>query len=193
MLFLNREDKELLLKQKSKSIWMTGLSGSGKTTICIELEKKLNNNKYLTQIFDGDEVRAGINKDLDFSIEGRRENIRRISELNKLFINCGVLVINCFVSPTSEIRNMAKEIIGNDNIIEVYINSPIEICENRDPKGLYKLARKGLIKDFTGFDSPYEPPENPNIEIKTDILTINQSVDKLYNFIIPLISFNSNK
>ena len=183
---LSREEKENLLKQKGLVIWMTGLSGSGKSTIAIGLEKKLFERGILTQVLDGDNVRTGINKNLGFSEEDRTENIRRIAEVSKLFLNCGIVCINCFVSPTIEIRANAKKIIGND-FVEVYINTPIEECEKRDVKGLYKKARAGEIKDFTGINAPFEAPTHPDIEIKTVGKTIDESVNELLNHILQKI------
>jgi adenylylsulfate kinase len=179
--------KEKLLKQSSKVIWLTGLSGSGKTTIAMDVEKILFNNGFLTQVLDGDNIRDGINKNLGFSDDDRTENIRRIAEISKLFLNCGIITINGFISPTRKIRDMAKSIIGEKDFFEVYINSSLEICEKRDIKGLYHLAREGKIKDFTGIDSPYEPPENPFLEIKSDKLSIEESVNMLVNSIFPFI------
>lgn len=183
---LSREEKEKLLNQKGMVIWMTGLSGSGKSTIAIGLEKKLFEKGILTQILDGDNVRTGINNNLGFSDEDRIENIRRIAEVSKLFLNCGVVCINCFVSPTIEIRANAKKIIGND-FVEVFINTPIEECEKRDVKGLYKKARAGEIKDFTGINAPFEAPTNPDIEIKTVGKSIEESVNELLNQILQKI------
>lgn len=183
---VQREEKEQLLKQKGIVLWMTGLSGSGKSTIAIALEKKLHQAGFLTQILDGDNVRTGLNSNLSFSDSDRVENIRRIAETSKLFLNCGVICINCFVSPTKEIRQLAKNIIGED-FTEVYINTPIEVCEQRDVKGLYKKARAGEIKDFTGINAPFEAPENPDFEIKTTEKTIEECVDKLFHDILPKI------
>ncbi len=183
---LTREEKENLLKQNGLVIWMTGLSGSGKSTIAIGLEKKLFEKGILTQVLDGDNVRTGINNNLAFSEEDRTENIRRIAEVSKLFLNCGIVCINCFVSPTIEIRSNAKKIIGND-FVEVFINTPIEECEKRDVKGLYKKARAGEIKDFTGINAPFEAPTNPDIEIKTVGKTIDESVNELLNQILQKI------
>ncbi len=140
-------------------------------------------------VLDGDNVRAGINYNLGFSDEDRRENIRRIAEVSKLFLNCGVITINCFVSPMKELRKMAKEIIGKEDFIEVYVNAPLEVCEDRDVKGLYKKARKGEIKDFTGIQTPFEAPEKPDAEVKTDELDIEQSVNKVLDFILPKIKY----
>lgn len=177
---LQRSDKEQLLDQKGVVIWFTGLSGSGKTTIAIALENKLNKKGLLTQILDGDNIRTGLNNNLGFSDKDRIENIRRIAEITKLFVNCGVITICCFVSPTEEIRNNAKAIIGLTDFIEVFVNTPLEICEQRDVKGLYAKARKGEIKDFTGIGSVFETPVNPSIEI-TNGLSIEESVKKILN------------
>ena len=187
---LQREDKEILLNQRAKVIWLTGLSGSGKSTIAIGLERKLHKEAYLTQLLDGDNVRTGINNNLAFSNEDRIENIRRIAEVSKLFLQCGVITINSFVSPTRFIRNMAKEIIGKDDFIEVYIKVPLQIAESRDVKGLYKKARKGEIKDFTGVSSPFEEPESPDLIIETDSLSVQESINKLYDLVIDLVKRN---
>jgi adenylylsulfate kinase len=186
---LNRSDKEKLLNQNARVIWLTGLSGSGKTTIAMNIEMELNKKGFLTQILDGDNVRTGINNNLGFSVDDRFENIRRISEVSKLFMNCGIICINSFISPTYKIRHMAMEIIGKENFIEVYINAPIEVCEKRDIKGLYQKAREGKIKNFTGIDAPFEAPEHPDIELKTDILSIEESTEKCLKHILPIISY----
>lgn len=187
---LQRKDKESLLRQKAKVIWLTGLSGSGKTTIAIGLEKALNSNGILTQVLDGDNIRAGINNNLGFSEDDRKENIRRIAEVSKLFLNCGVVTINCFVSPTNEIRQQAKEIIGAEDFLEVFINTPLEICEQRDVKGLYKKARAGEIKDFTGINAPFEAPIHPFLDVKTEGKTVEQSVSVILSKVLPLIKPN---
>jgi len=184
---LQREEKEELLNQKSKVIWMTGLSGSGKTTVAKGVERYLHSQGVLNQLLDGDNIRVGISNNLSFSSEDRAENIRRIAEVSKLFMNCGVVTLNCFVSPTIEIRNIAKNIIGEENFIEVFINASVETCENRDIKGLYKKARKGEIKDFTGISAPFEAPKNPEIEINTSELSIDESVQKVLDYILPII------
>ena len=184
---LQRKEKEELLNQKSKVVWMTGLSGSGKTTVAKGLERHLHSQGILNQLLDGDNIRSGISNNLSFSQKDRTENIRRIAEVSKLFVNCGVVTLNCFISPTIEIREIAKEIIGAENFIEVYINASVETCENRDVKGLYKKAREGEIKDFTGISAPFEAPENPNIEINTSKLSIDQSVEKVLDYILPII------
>jgi len=185
---LSRNDKEQFLNQKAQVIWFTGLSGSGKSTIAEGLEKALFDKGYFIQLLDGDNTRTGINKNLGFSIEDRKENIRRIAEISKLFIESGVICINSFVSPTIEIRDMAKEIIGKDNFIEVFVNTPLEVCESRDVKGLYKKARTGEIKGFTGIDSPFEAPINAQLEILTENQSISDSIAKVFNFVLPKIS-----
>jgi len=187
---LQRSDKEKLLNQRSKVIWMTGLSGAGKTTLAKYLEEELFNRGYLTQVLDGDNIRSGVNSNLSFSEADRFENIRRIAEISKLFLDCGIIIINCFISPTEEIRNMAKKIIGRENFIEVFVNASFEVCETRDIKGLYFKARRGEIKDFTGIDSPFEKPVKPDIEIKSDQLSIEESIIQLLNFILPVIKLS---
>lgn len=185
---VGRKEKEQLLNQTAKVIWMTGLSGSGKSTIAIALEKELVQKGFLTQVLDGDNIRTGINNNLGFSDADRTENIRRIAEVSKLFVNCGVITINCFVSPTNAIRNAAKEIIGKEDFVEVFIDTPIEICEQRDVKGLYKKARAGEIKDFTGINAPFEAPENATIVVKTANKTVEESVNTILEQILPLIT-----
>ncbi|MBT8231125.1 MAG: adenylyl-sulfate kinase [Saprospiraceae bacterium] len=187
---LTQKDKEQFLNQKAKVLWFTGLSGSGKSTIAENLEKQLFSKGYFVQVLDGDNTRTGINKNLGFSLEDRLENIRRVAEISKLFINSGIICINSFVSPTIEIRNLAKEIIGPENFIEVFINTPLEVCEARDVKGLYKKARAGEIKGFTGIDSPFEAPENPEVEILTADQTVEDSVNDVYTKIINHISLS---
>lgn len=184
---LSRNEKEAFLNQSAKVLWFTGLSGSGKSTIAQHLEKKLFSEGFFIQLLDGDNIRTGINNNLGFSLEDRNENIRRISEVSKLFLNAGIICLNSFVSPTIEIRKAAQEIIGEKDFIEIFVNTPLEICEQRDVKGLYKKARSGEIKGFTGIDSPYEAPVNPNIEIKTENQSIEESVDQIYNEIIDQI------
>lgn len=184
---LGRAAKEAILKQKAVVIWFTGLSGSGKTTIAIALEKELNKKGVLTQVLDGDNIRAGINNNLGFSDEDRKENIRRIAEVSKLFLNCGIVTINCFVSPTNEIRQQAKAIIGEQDFLEIFINTPIEICEQRDVKGLYKKARVGEIKDFTGISSPFEAPLHPFLEVKTAHKSIEDSTKEILDKVLSKI------
>ena len=185
---LQRSDREQRLGQRSKVLWLTGLSGSGKSTIAQALERKLHNEGYFAQVLDGDNIRSGINNNLGFSLEDRKENIRRIAEIAKLYLHSGVITLNSFVSPTREIRAYARDIIGAEDFIEIYINAPLEVCEARDVKGLYKKARKGEIKGFTGIDSPYEAPETPALEIRTDQMSLEESVQCIYEFILSGIS-----
>jgi adenylylsulfate kinase len=186
---VSREAKEIRLKQKAKVIWFTGLSGSGKTTVSSALEKKLFEMGYFTQLLDGDNIRSGINNNLTFSDEDRTENIRRIAEMAKLIKNCGVIVLCAFISPTDDIRKMAKSIIGADDFIEVFIDTPIEVCEQRDVKGLYDKARKGLIKDFTGVSAPFEKPKHADIIIDTTEVPLEESVEKIFAVIKDKIEF----
>jgi adenylylsulfate kinase len=188
---LKREDKEKLLNQHSLVIWFTGLSGSGKTTLAQNLEKVLYKRGFLTQVLDGDNIRSGINNNLKFTEDDRLENIRRIAEVSKLLINSGVITLNSFISPTKEIRDMAKEIIGKENFFEIYVNAPIEVCEERDVKGLYEKARRGEIKNFTGIDSPFNAPLDCDLEIKTNVLSIRDSVEMILEKILYKIEHKS--
>jgi adenylylsulfate kinase len=188
---IQREDKERRLHQKAVVVWFTGLSGAGKTTLARLLEEELFNRNFMVQILDGDNIRTGINSNLSFSEDDRRENIRRIAEVSRLFLNCGIIAINSFISPTSEMRQIAREIIGKENFIEVFINAPLAICEKRDVKGLYARARKGEIKEFTGISSPFEVPAGADLEIRTDLLTIDESVEKLLAYLMPRIQLDS--
>lgn len=169
---LSRKDKEALLNQNSIVIWMVGLSGSGKSTIAKTLESDLHKEGFLTQLIDGDNLRSGINNNLGFSEGDRLENIRRAAEVSKLFLNAGIVTICSLISPTEEIRNLAKNIIGEEDFFEVFINCPFEECEKRDVKGLYKKARNGEIKNFTGLDAPFEAPKNPSVEVRTDLMDL---------------------
>jgi adenylylsulfate kinase len=187
--FLQTETKEKQLNQRGKVIWLIGLSGSGKSTIVQHLEAKLYDEGFLTQVLDGDNIRSGLNKNLTFSDEDRLENIRRISEVAKLFANCGIVTLASFITPTEAIRQMAKEIIGEDKYIEVFVSTSLEECEKRDVKGLYSKARQGIIKNFTGIDSVFETPQNPAIILSTEGQTIEETVETLYQFIIKKISY----
>lgn len=184
---LQRSDKEKLLGQNAICIWMTGLSGSGKSTIAQGLERKFHEAGFLVKILDGDNVRTGINKNLSFSNNDRIENIRRIAEVNKLFLDTGIITINSFVSPTKDIRDLAKEIIGEQDFYEVFINASFEECAKRDVKGLYQKALNGEIKNFTGLDAPFEAPTEAALEIKTAEQTIEQSIETMYKFFISKI------
>ncbi|MBQ6192202.1 MAG: adenylyl-sulfate kinase [Bacteroidaceae bacterium] len=174
---LSREDKEQLLHQRGIMIWMTGLSGSGKSTVAIGVERELHKRGILCRILDGDNIRAGINSNLGFSAEDRRENIRRIAEIGKLFVDTGIVTIACFVSPTLELRQMAREIIGEKDFREVYIATPLEECERRDVKGLYARARRGEVKDFTGISAPFEAPTHPDLSLDTSQMTLKDEVE----------------
>lgn len=176
---ITKNKRNLDNNHNSFLIWLTGLSGSGKSSIANDLEFELNKKGIKTYILDGDNLRYGLNSDLHFSNEERKENIRRVAEVSKLFIDAGVVVLACFVSPLRNDRKLAKKIVGGNSFIEVYINTPLNICEKRDVKGLYKKARKGLIINFTGIDSSYEEPSSPDIEIKTNNLTIKQASEKI--------------
>ncbi len=187
---IQRADRERFLNQHSKVLWLTGLSGSGKSTIAKHLERRLFEAGFFAQVLDGDNIRSGISKNLGFSEEDRRENIRRIAEVGKLYLHSGVICINSFISPTRAIRQMAREIIGPEDFIEVYINAPLEVCEARDVKGLYAKARAGEIKGFTGIDQPYEAPESPELEIRTDELEIEASVHRIMAYIRPVVAYD---
>ncbi len=185
---LSRSDKEVLLGQHACVVWMTGLSGSGKSTIAIALERTLHGRDRFCVVLDGDNVRAGINSNLGFSDADRTENIRRIAEVAKLFVQQGVIVVCCFVSPTIAIREQAKAIIGADDFVEVFIDTPLEVCEQRDVKGLYAKARTGEVKDFTGISAPFEAPPSPAIRIATAGRSEEDSTNDLMTYILPRIS-----
>ena len=182
-----RSDRNELNGHRSFLIWFTGLSGSGKSTIANGLEKRLFKEGYRTYSLDGDNIRKGLNKDLSFSPEDRTENIRRIAEVGKLMVDAGLITLGAFVSPYKKDRKMIENIVGKNNFVEIFINTSIGECEKRDVKGLYKKARKGEIKDFTGVNAPYEPPENPDLTIVTDHLTISEAVDQVFNTIVKKI------
>lgn len=179
---ISRDDRIKILDNKNKVIWFTGLSGSGKSTIAVNLEKELIKNNTLTYILDGDNIRHGLNSDLGFSKEDRDENIRRISEVTKLLYEAGIFTLVCFISPHKKEREKARKLIGED-FIEIFVDCPLEECEKRDTKGMYKKAREGIIKDFTGISAPYEKPKNPELRINTKELNIEQSVSKILNYI----------
>lgn len=184
---MTRQDKESLLHQKGVMVWFTGLSGSGKSTIAIALERELHKRGLLCRILDGDNIRSGINNNLGFSAADRVENIRRIAEVGKLFVDTGVITLAAFISPNNDIRKMAASIIGEDDFMEVYVSTPIEECERRDVKGLYAKARKGEIANFTGISAPFEAPEHPALSLDTSVLTLEESVNQLLEIILPKI------
>jgi adenylylsulfate kinase len=179
---ITKKDREKLLNQKGALIWFTGLSGSGKSTVASALEQRLFELGKLTYLLDGDNIRHGLNSDLGFSIKDRKENIRRIGEVSKLFVDAGVIVIASFISPLKEDRNNVRNLLEK-NFVEIYVDCPLDICERRDPKGLYKKARKGEIKDFTGIYSPYEKPENPEITIHTNSQSIDECVETILRYL----------
>ena len=181
---MTRQDKESLLHQRGVMIWFTGLSGSGKSTVAMGVERELHARGMLCRILDGDNIRAGINSNLGFSAEDRQENIRRIAEIGKLFVQTGIVTLACFVSPTEDIRKMAREIIGEDDFKEVFVSTSIEECERRDVKGLYARARRGEVKDFTGVSAPFEAPQNPALSIDTGALPLEESVRRVVDLIL---------
>lgn len=180
---LSRSDKEELLGQKGVMLWFTGLSGSGKSTVAIALERELQKRGLLCRILDGDNIRSGINKGLGFTAEDRRENIRRIAEVAKLFVDTGIITIAAFISPSKDLRRMASDIIGAEDFKEVYISTPLEVCEARDVKGLYAKARRGEIKNFTGISAPFEAPEHPALSIDTSKVSLEDSVKQILAFL----------
>ncbi len=187
---LQRSDKETLLSQHGAVVWMTGLSGSGKSTIAIALEKQLHAEGFYSVVLDGDNIRAGINSNLGFSDADRTENIRRIAEVAKLFLQNGAVVICCFVSPTIAIREQARSIIGANDFLEVFVDTPLEECEQRDVKGLYAKARAGIVKDFTGISAPFEPPTSPALRLTTTGRTAEAAADELLQHLLPRIKRN---
>lgn len=182
---MSRDDKEQLLKQRGMMLWFTGLSGSGKSTVAIALERELHSRGLLCRILDGDNIRSGINNNLEFSAEDRVENIRRIAEVGRLFVDTGIITIAAFISPNNQLREMAAEIIGKDDFVEVFVSTPLEECEKRDVKGLYAKARRGEIKNFTGISAPFEAPEHPDITLDTSKLPVEESVKILLDYVLP--------
>jgi len=181
---IKKEDRIRLNKHKSMILWFTGLSGSGKSTLASILEEKLYCLGIRTYILDGDNIRTGLNKDLDFSKESREENIRRISEVAKLFVDAGLVVMTAFISPYRRDRYLARQLVAKEEFIEIYVRCPLKVCEERDVKGFYKKARQGMVKQFTGIDSPYEEPETPEIIIETDKITIEESVNNIISYLM---------
>lgn len=182
---MSRDDKEQLLNQRGMMLWFTGLSGSGKSTVAIALERELHSRGLLCRILDGDNIRSGINDNLGFSAEDRVENIRRIAEVGRLFVDTGIITIAAFISPNNQLREMAAEIIGKDDFVEVFVSTPLEECEKRDVKGLYAKARRGEIKNFTGISAPFEAPEHPDITLDTSKLPVEESVKILLDYVLP--------
>ena len=182
-MIVKKRDRSLIKKHRSCIIWLTGLSGAGKSSIADLLEEKLNKQGKHTFLLDGDNLRHTLNQDLGFSDYDRNENIRRIGHVGKLMVDAGLIVIASFISPFEKQRKLTRELFEKDEYIEVFLNTPIEVCEQRDPKGLYKKARSGLIKDFTGIDSAYEKPENPEITLDGEKYTAEELSDQIINYL----------
>ncbi len=180
---ITKKDRQVRNKHKSAVLWFTGLSGSGKSTLSVALEKKLFDLGIHVYRLDGDNVRHGLNGNLDFSEKDRKENIRRVGEVAKLFVDAGILTLTAFISPYKQDRDWVRSILPNGEFIEIYMKASLEECEKRDPKGLYNKARTGAIKGFTGIDSPYEVPSSPEIIVDTEKLSIDQSVDKIVEYL----------
>jgi len=180
---VTKQQRAKLKKQQPCVLWFTGLSGSGKSTIANALELKLNQLQKHTYLLDGDNIRLGLNKDLAFSDEDRIENIRRIGEVAKLFVDAGTIVLTAFISPFRKDRQSVRDLLNKDEFIEIYINTPLEVCESRDPKGLYKKVRQGKIVNFTGISSLYEAPTKADIYIQTDIMAVNDSVKLIIEYL----------
>ncbi|MBN2425505.1 MAG: adenylyl-sulfate kinase [Calditrichaceae bacterium] len=180
---ITKTDREKLLAQKGCILWFTGLSGSGKSTLAHAVESALYEQKHLTYVLDGDNIRHGLNKNLGFSPEDRQENIRRIGEVAKLFADAGLIVMTAFISPYREDRNIARALVKENEFIEIYVKVPLKVAEARDPKGLYKKARAGEIKEFTGIDAPYEDPLNPELVIDTSQLSLEQSTEAVLDYL----------
>ena len=176
---LTRADKERLLGQRGVMLWFTGLSGSGKSTVAVALERELHRRGRLCRLLDGDNIRTGINAGLGFSADDRRENIRRIAEVGKLFVDTGIITLAAFVSPTEELRTLARDIIGAADFKEIFVATPLEECERRDVKGLYARARRGEVKNFTGISAPFEAPQNPALVLDTTDTPVEESVGKV--------------
>ena len=182
---LSRRDKETRLRQRARVVWLYGLSGSGKSTLAAALERRLHADGFTTHLLDGDNVRTGLNRDLGFSDADRGENIRRVAETSRLFVQAGIIVINAFITPTRALRELARGIIGADDFIDVYVAASWETCARRDPKGLYAGAGRGEVRQFTGRDAPFEPPEKAALVINTDHESAGQSLERLYSFVCP--------
>ncbi|MEE4249741.1 MAG: adenylyl-sulfate kinase [Alcanivoracaceae bacterium] len=180
---VKREHRERLLGQRGVTLWFTGLSGAGKSTLAVAVEEALHKLGNLTYILDGDNIRSGINNNLSFSPEDRKENIRRIAEIAKLFREAGVITLTAFISPYREDRQLARDLAGSDDFIEVFADASLDSCEERDPKGLYKKARAGQIPEFTGISAPYEAPENPELHIRTDQNSIEDCVEMVLSYL----------
>ena len=180
---VTKQDRETLLNQKGCVVWFTGLSGSGKSTLANAVAHQLHERNHHTYVLDGDNVRHGLNKNLGFSPEDREENIRRVGEVAKLFVDAGTIVMTAFISPYRADRDQARELIENNRFVEVFVECPLDVCEERDPKGLYKKARTGEIKEFTGISAPYEEPEKPEVVVNTSELNVIESALQVIFFL----------
>ena len=187
---VSKQQREDLMGQRARVIWFTGLSGSGKSTLAVQLEAQLHAHGLKTYLLDGDNIRTGLNSDLEFTEEGRVENIRRIGEVSKLLLDAGIVVLSAFISPFKADRDKVKNLVGAENYIEVFVDAPMELCEQRDVKGLYKKARKGEVKNFTGIHARYEIPETPDIRIPTDSLSVEESIEQLLKVVFPKVRAN---
>lgn len=184
---VSRAERERFLAQRSCTVWLTGLSGSGKSTIAQHLERHLFDRGFFAQVLDGDNIRTGLNSNLGFSPEDRMENIRRIAEVARLYTQSGIIAICSFISPARAMREMARQIVGAADFVEVFVDTPLELCEQRDVKGLYAKARRGEIKGFTGIDAPYEAPERPDVHLRTEGHSVTESVEMLLQHLLPRI------
>ena len=187
---IKREDREITNGHRATCLWFTGLSGSGKSTVANVVEQALYSAGLRTYILDGDNIRKGLNKDLNFTEEGRIENIRRIGEVAKLMTDAGIIVLAAFVSPFLKDRQLLRDLLG-DSFVEIFVDAPIDVCEQRDVKGLYKKARAGEISNFTGISSPFEKPEHPDVHLQTDKQNLNESAQAVLTIVLPKIKINS--
>lgn len=184
---ISKTERQQTARHKSLVVWFTGLSGSGKSTLAGKVEELLFKRGIRTYVLDGDNVRTGLNNNLGFSPEDRKENIRRIGEVSRLFVDAGIVVLTAFISPYRSDRMLAKKLVGNREFVEVYVKCPLDVCEQRDVKGLYRKARTGELKNFTGITAPYEYPEKPDLIVETDKLTVDEATEKIYNYISTII------
>lgn len=187
---LSRHEREQLLGQRGAMVWLTGLSGSGKSTLAVALERELYRRGHLCRVLDGDNIRTGINNNLGFSADDRRENIRRIAEVAKLFVDTGIITVAAFISPTNDLRALARDIIGADDFLEVYVSTPLAECERRDVKGLYARARRGEIPDFTGISAPFDAPQHPALTLDTTNLSVEDGVARLLALLETKLTLN---
>ena len=188
---VGKQERKTSLNQKPTLLWFTGLSGSGKSTLADKLEQELHKRGFNTYLLDGDNVRHGLNKDIDFSEQGRTENIRRIGEVAKLMLDAGLIVLTAFISPFKKDRQLVRDLVEDGEFVEVFVDAPLDVCESRDVKGLYEKARSGKITNFTGISSPYEKPENPELIIDTDALSIEEATERILGKVLPMVSIDA--